>query len=416
LNTQLKTKNLLVLGGGIDQVSGILTAKEIGFYTIVLDGNSSSEAKKYADEFYVVSIKHIEQIELFIRNDLKKKICGVIAFGVDIPYIIAKVSNLLNVNYTIPAKSALLSEDKYKSKCFMNKHNIAIPRYKLIQNIVEIDEFIEKNGFPIILKPLDNSAARGISFVNSRDKLKHYYDYALSFSKKNDILIEQYLSGRQISSESLIVDGDVYNIGFLDRNYDENDKFFPNIIENGGDMPSIYICDEHKDELKKYLVQISKYLNIKNGVIKCDLVIHDNKLYIIEFALRLSGGNFSTICIPSSTGINIIKNAIKLHTNIAIDKKNLKEKFNKFVSMRYKFSEDYNLKKNSNIISVNQKNKVKKDEIIFSSLHVKAGDELPSKTTDHSKRLGSTIATGNSREEAIKNTQDYLNNIEIIIE
>ena len=108
-------KTLLVLGGGPDQLPGVLKAKEMGIYTIVLDGNPDAHCKSYADEFYSVSIKHIEQIDAFIEKIINRNVDGVIAFGVDIPFIIAYVANKLNVNYTVPLESAELSENKFIS-------------------------------------------------------------------------------------------------------------------------------------------------------------------------------------------------------------------------------------------------------------------------------------------------------------
>ena len=46
-------------------------------------------------------------------------------------------------------------------------------------------------------------------------------------------MIEKYLDGPQVSTESFVVNGKIYNIGFADRNYKDMDKFLPNIIENG---------------------------------------------------------------------------------------------------------------------------------------------------------------------------------------
>lgn len=316
-------KTLLVLGGGPDQLPGVLKAKEMGIYTIVLDGNLDAHCKSYADEFYSVSIKHIEQIDTFIKEKLNKKVDGVIAFGVDIPYIISYVANRLDVNYTIPLESAILSENKFDSKEFMKKHKINIPPYSLISSMEDIKEFTNIHGFPIVLKPVDNSAARGISLLYDLNNINKYYEYALKNSSCKKIMIEKYLDGPQVSTESFVVNGKIYNIGFADRNYKDMDKFLPNIIENGGDLPSIFMSDKHKFQLEKYLEIISKELNIKNGVIKGDIVIHNDNLYIIEFALRLSGGNFSTIEIPESTGVDFLKVAIKLHLNLEIDEDEL---------------------------------------------------------------------------------------------
>lgn len=403
-------KTLLVLGGGPDQFPGVLKAKEMGIYTIVLDGNPDAHCKSYADKFHCVSIKHIEQIDTFIKEKLNKKVDGVIAFGVDIPYIISYVANRLEVNYTIPLESAILSENKFDSKEFMKKHKINIPPYSLISSMEDIKEFTNIHSFPIVLKPVDNSASRGISLLYDLNNINKYYEYALKNSSCKKVMIEKYLDGPQVSTESFVVNGKIYNIGFADRNYKDMDKFLPNIIEDGGDLPSIFMSDKHKFQLEKYLEIISKELNIKNGVIKGDIVIYKDELYIIEFALRLSGGNFSTIEIPESTGVDFLKIAIKLHLNIKIEENEVIIKKNDFVSLRYKFLEDLKKGKIKNI-------KLSTKDCISSSLFVKLGDEIKSnKTENHANRIASVITKGISRQDAIDKANKYLEDLEIIIE
>lgn len=404
-------KTLLVLGGGPDQLPGILKAKEMGIYTIVLDGNSDAYCKSYANEFHCVSIKHIEQIDTFIEEKLNRKVDGVIAFGVDIPYIIAYVSNKLDVNYTIPLESAILSENKYESKEFMKRYNISIPLYSIVNSIEDIEKFVNIHGFPIVLKPVDNSASRGISLLYDLENIDKYYEYALSQSFCKQEMIEKYLNGPQVSTESFIVDGKVYNVGFADRNYKDMEKFLPNIIENGGDLPSIFMKEKHKLQLEKYLEIISKELNIKNGVIKGDIVIYNDELYIIEFALRLSGGNFSTIEIPESTGVDFLKIAIKLHMNLKIDEVELRINKNDSISLRYKFLEDIKLG------VINKINLPKNGDYISSTLFVSVGDEIKSnKTHNHANRVASVIIKGSNRDVAINKANKYLEDLEIIVE
>jgi hypothetical protein len=256
-------KNLLILGAGLDQVPGIQKAKDLGCYTIVLDGNSNSIGKEISDEFYTVNIKDYIEIETFLKNYNSKRIDGVIAYGVDIPTIIAKTADFLGVNYTIPTKSAIISEDKYESKIFMEQNNISIPKFKLIKNLEDIYIFAEKNGFPLIIKPVDNSASRGIIFINNVTEIEKAYYYALKFSKNKKIIVESYLSGNQVSSETLVINGKIFHLGFLDRNYDKNEMFYPNIIEDGGDMPSVYMKNTHIKQLTKFYEVIAKKLNIK---------------------------------------------------------------------------------------------------------------------------------------------------------
>ncbi|MDX1809326.1 MAG: ATP-grasp domain-containing protein [Sulfurospirillaceae bacterium] len=404
-------KTLLVLGAGPDQIPGIVKAKEMGIYTIVLDGNPDAAGKEFADEFHIVSIKHMQQIEDFIKTRLKRRVDGVIAFGVDIPSIIAQTADMLNVNFTIPLASAQLSEDKFSSKEFMKKHKIAIPKYHLVNNVEDIRTFIENNDLPVVIKPVDNSASRGISYTNDIENIESFYNYALEFSNQKKVQVEKYLPGPQISTESFVINGEIHNIGFADRNYTQMQRFLPNIIEDGGDLPSLHMQEKHKNQLKHYLEIIAKELNIHNGVIKGDIVLYNDDLYIIEFALRLSGGNFSTVEIPYSTGVDFLKIAIKLHLNLEVFEDELKQTKNAFISLRYKFLEE----ESGGLITEIELPRGDQN-IILSNFHARVGERVGEKTTDHAKRLGFVIAKGNDRDDAISNAQKFLDKVKISFE
>lgn len=404
-------KSLLILGAGLDQIPGILKAKEMGFYTICLDGNAEAEGKKYCDEFHIINIKDLKKIKQFLDQKKIKSVDGVIAFGVDIPYIISVVAQKLNVNYTVSPKIAKLTENKFQSKRFMDKHKIAIPDYQLVSSTKDVKEFIKKHGLPVVLKPVDNSASRGISLIKDDKNIQYYYDYALGMSPKKQVIVERFLSGNQISTESFVVDGKIHSIGFADRNYKDMDRFLPNIIENGGDLPSIFMTKKHRRQLDVYLQTIAQKLNLKNGVIKGDIVIHKNQIYIIEFALRLSGGNFSTIEIPCSTGVDFLKIAIKLHSNLRVSKKDLTTSKSNYVCLRYKFIEDCEQGQVTSIdIPI-------KNDSIHSSVFLKQGDQITQrKTSSHADRIASVIMKGDSREDAILKCEQFLDNIKVKIE
>ncbi len=160
----------------------------------------------------------------------------------------------------------------------------------------------------------------------------------------------------------------------------------------------------------KYLEIISKELNIKNGVIKGDIVIHNDELYIIEFALRLSGGGFSSMTIPENTNVDFLKIAIKLHLNIDVNDEELVINENNFISHRYKFLEDIKLG------VIKKINIPENKDYISSTLFVTVGDEIKSnKTHNHANRVASIITKGLSREDAIDKANKYLKDLEIIV-
>ncbi|MBB1271637.1 ATP-grasp domain-containing protein [Psychromonas sp. SR45-3] len=404
-------KTLLVLGAGQDQIPGLIKAREMGLYTVVLDGNPEAKGKSLADEFHQVSIKHFQQIESFIDNTLDKSVDGVIAFGVDIPYIIARTATRLGVNYTIKNEAAQLSEDKYQSKCFMEEQGVNIPAFKLVSQQQEIETFIKQHQLPIIIKPIDNSAARGVSFINSFDQIEEAFAEAFNNTQSDKILIEKYLAGPQVSTESFIINGEIHNIGFADRNYSNMERFFPHIIEDGGDLPSLYMTETLKYSLTKQLQLIIDGLGINNAVIKGDIVIYEDKLFIIEFALRLSGGNFSTVEIPENTGVDFLKIAIKLHLNESINASQLSITQNKHISIRYKFVED-NLQGKIKSLTIPDEN----ENIILQAFHANPGDIITTKTKNHANRLGFVISKGSSRESATRHAEQQILNMGIQVD
>ena len=89
------------------------------------------------------------------------------------------------------------------------------------------------------MKPIDNAGSRGVIKIEKIDDVSKIYVECTSFSKEKTVLIEEFLSGPQISTESIIVNNEIITTGFADRNYDMDEKFSPYFIENGHSIPSI---------------------------------------------------------------------------------------------------------------------------------------------------------------------------------
>ena len=110
----------------------------------------------------------------------------------------------------------------------------------------------------------------------------------------------------------------------------------PNIIENGGSYPSKNL--QYYDQINKFIKIISRSLKIKNGSIKGDIVIHNNNVYFIEVAVRLSGGDFSETMIPLSSSFDLIRNSINLAIRNKIGQNDLNIKFkDTYLANRYFF-------------------------------------------------------------------------------
>ena len=70
--------------------------------------------------------------------------------------------------------------------------------------------------------------------VRYPDEVDELFIHASSNSKDGLVLLESFINGPQISTESLMINGEISTPGFADRNYDQLNDFLPYIMENGG--------------------------------------------------------------------------------------------------------------------------------------------------------------------------------------
>ncbi len=375
-------KKLLILGTGKDQVFGIEKAKEMGLYTIGLDLNEFSDGVKLVDEFYKVNIKDESEVIAFLKR-YEKPIDGVIAFGVDIPEILARVAEIKDVCYYTDYNTALISKNKYKAKKRMEEYGVKLPKFSEIETFEELIREIKKFGYPCVLKPVDNSGARGVLRITEDIDLKRAFEYSKAFSKSGSLILEEFLDGLQISSESFVIDSKVYTIGLAERNYEFLDRFAPFIIENGGDLPPP-LTDKQREEINEQILKCAEAFGVKKGIIKGDLVLHGGKIFIIEVALRLSGGHFSSIEIPLNTGVDFLKYAILISLNEAIETDELVFKLEKYVSLRYIFPYKKGTIKNLEFPEWFEK----EDSIKAYDFYYRIGENANYPVKSHPERLG----------------------------
>ncbi len=398
-------KTLLVISGGIEAVAGIQLARKMGLYVVVSDGSPDAPGFKHADDCIIASTYDVNETVQKAKHyhGTVRKFDGAMCIASDVPLTVASVANELGLP-GIPIASAQLAMDKMAMKIKFHKDGVPIPNFKQIDNRDELENIVKDWSYPVVIKPVDSRGARGVLRLTKEVDL----GWAWAHSKKNSptgrVMVEKYLEGPQISTESMMIDGKCYTVGFADRNYEYLEKYAPFIIENGGDLPS-RLPEEIQDEVKKVVQKAALSMGIINGIVKGDIVVHDGKPYVIELAARLSGGYFCTHEIPLNTGVDLVGNAIKMAIGEKVNPKELIPKFNKNICQRYIFP------KQGIINNINGLDKLENNSSIkYFNLHTKPGQKIQ-KPTAHPSRAGMVIATGDSREAARLNATTAIEEI-----
>ena len=401
-------KTLLILGAGKEQVAAIAAAKSKGIRTVVLDMNPKADGRAMADEFHLVSTRDKYAILDFVRA-YKSKIDGVMTIASDIPHMVASAAEILGVRH-IPVDVAELCVHKLRMKEKLQKAGVNVPLFARIVSLADLKDFIARAGFPIVIKPVDNSGARGVQRLTADMDLAAAFDYSRSFSYSGEVIAEKFVTGLQISTEGLIHDGKFYCTGFADRNYARLDDAVPFMVEDGGDIPTV-LNEADKRAVEAEFEKASRALGVDWGPAKGDMIFGDDgKPYVIEIAARLSGGNFCYDKVPWSTGVDIVDILVDMAVGNGIDPARFTPTRNLATSQRYFFPTPGTIREIRGLKAAQDADHIRKVDV-----WARPGDAVAT-LENHPSRVGYVISCAPTREEAVAAAQAAVANVEFLVE
>ncbi len=395
-------KAVMIIGAAEEHCIGIKTAHKMGLLVFATDGNQDSPGFVIADDYAIASTYDHEATLNVARNFIAGggRIDGVITLASDVPYTVAYVAENLGLP-TIGTEAALNTSEKMRMKERLQDAAVPLPLFEEVLDEAEALDVAEAFGLPLVVKPIDSRGARGVQLIKNRAELLAAFTVARRYSPAGRIMVEQYLPGPQLSVEGLMLEGEAYVPAIFDRNYEFLMRFSPFIVENGGEMPSIY-SKQYWDEVHAVMKRAALALGIRTGIIKGDLVIHEGQVKIIELAARLSGGFFGTVATPVSCGIDLLRLNIDLCLGNRIDPKELDHKLEKAVAIRFAFPKQGRLKSVTGFDEV-----LRHSACRFAHIFAKKGDALLS-ITNHPGRPAVVVAEGSSLDEAINHAEQMI--------
>lgn len=298
---------LLIIGAGLLQVPAIKTASELGLTTVVTDYNEHAPGMKIADYPIVVSTRDIDgTVRVMKEFTGKRKIDGVITVGTDASMTVAAVANALHLP-GIKFENAEAASNKIKMRERLKQFDVPIPQFYKCWSIEELRSAALELGYPLVIKPADNMGARGVMKIENEMMLEKAYHNAKNASPSGELIVEEYMSGPELSIDALVYKGEIFITGVADRMIERE----PYFIEIGHVMPSALdqaLLDDAVAVFKKGI----NALGINIGAAKGDIKVTKSGAKVGEIAARLSGGFMSAYTYPYASGVNLIRNAIDI--------------------------------------------------------------------------------------------------------
>ncbi len=401
-------KTLLFVGGGIETRPGVQLAREMGLRVIVSDRNPQAPCFEDAHHALIADTYNgpqtIEAVQAWSAEH--GPIHGVICLGVDVPLTVALVAEAFGLPGISP-ETARLAMDKLAMKDRFARERVPIPWYSRVASADHLKTLQAQQPRPLVIKPVDSRGARGVQRLTPEMDLEKTFDYALQFSPTQRVMAEHYLSGPQISTESLVIDGVAHTPGFSDRNYELLETYAPYFIENGGDLPG-HADEPTRDRVKALIQKAAQALGVQNGVVKGDVVVHNGQPHIIEIAARLSGGYFCTHSIPLNTGVELVRFAIMQALGETVDPGWLAAKTNQCVCQRYFIPQP------GEVVSIQGFNEVSALEyVVWCELRTAVGETI-APIENHPGRAGVLMTIGQTPEQARTRAENAVKQIQII--
>lgn len=305
-------KKLLVLAAGILQVPIIKKARDMGYYVIAADGDPNAVGLQYADKVVCANITSEEEM---VKIAKEEKIDGVIHPCSEVSMnVLGRIRDELNLA-GVSRKQAVVATNKHLMRLAFEKGGAPSPKSILAKSAEDAWNYF-KNDFDTnaILKPSRNSGSRGIAKVVkgiAKDEFCELYDIALSESRDNSVLIEQFIEGPEFSVEIIVWEGKVNVIQVTDKKTTEA----PHFVELGHNQPSCF-SEEIVAIVEEAAMKGVKAIGVDKCACHAEVKVQNGKAYLMEIGARMGGDFISTVLTRLSTGIDMVAAAIDCALNI----------------------------------------------------------------------------------------------------
>lgn len=275
----------------------------MGLEVIATDRSPDSPGLKIADHAAVVDANDLEGVLTVAR---KHRVDGVISEQTDVAvataaYVAEKLS-LPGIGYDVGC--AATNKWLMREKC--RKAGIPGPAYRRVRAVKEAVAAAREIGLPIVIKPVDAQASRGVAKIWNISEIPEWFCKAKSYSREGSVLIEEMMAGPECSAESFIIGDRVIVLGICDKA-----KAPP---PYGFDVRLLYPADASAEiihEIKVLNEKIIKAIGITVGITHAEYILTPHGVRLLEIAARGCGTRVATDLIPAMTGIDVIKARIR---------------------------------------------------------------------------------------------------------
>lgn len=285
-------KRLLIIGAGRGQVGLYKAAKEMGIHTIAgTMPDNNPPGIELADEVCYMNIAKPDEV---LEKTRKLNLDGIATCCLDtgVPAL-GKVCDSLNLT-GLTEEAAIMCGDKLKMKNAFMKHDVSTAKYYEISSENDLKKALGKLQMPVIVKATDLQGSNGIYIAKTYETAFEGFAEAMKKTKRSYVIVEEFIEGWEFGAQAFVYNNEVL---FVMPHGDET-YMSHTAVPVGHYVP----LDADADIYRQTEIAVKnaiEALGLNNCAVNVDLILKDNKVYVIELTGR-AGAN----CLPELVQIN----------------------------------------------------------------------------------------------------------------
>ena len=261
----------------------VWTLKKMGYEVIVINNNPETVSTDFdtGDRLYFEPLC-IDDVMSVI--EIEKPLGVVVAFGGGTAIKLTKKLHDRGVNIIgTSADSIDICEDRERFDELLAELEVPRPQGFCVMTEEEALDAAEQLGYPVLLRPSYVLGGQNMIIAYERADIIEYMEIILRQKQENPVLVDKYLSGREIEVDAIS---------------DGVDVLIPGIMEHiertgihSGDSIAVYPAVNIEDELAEKIFEVTKKLCMAlkvNGLINIQYVLYNSEVYVIEVNPRAS--------------------------------------------------------------------------------------------------------------------------------
>lgn len=292
-------------------------AKKLGNYIILITSESMREqpwVRDAVDEIYFMpeikaSVWNLDFLVKGIGHLLKtRKIDSIVAFD---DFDVEKAAHLRETFriHGMGQTTYRYFRDKLAMRQKAKDSDILIPNFSAVFNNEEVNEFINSNPGPWVLKPRSEASTHGIKMIKNNEDLWRALEEL--GDERINYLIETFKEGDVYHVDSLISNGRM-----VFSNFSRYLKPPFEVTNKGGIFCTVNVGRRSKDaeELTKINRKVMSSFSIQEGVSHSEYIKGENgEFYFLETSCRMAGAHIPTM-LEAATGINFWQEWARIET------------------------------------------------------------------------------------------------------